>query len=103
MCPYRPREERGAACALAQPCGEARKLRRSTRRWKELPSRMAKRRLTEQAMTAKRIETDSMGEVEVDAERRWGAQTQRSLEHFRISGERMPIELIHALAAIKRA
>ena len=54
-------------------------------------------------MTAKRIETDSMGNIEVDANRYWGAQTQRSLEHFRISGERMPIELIHALAAIKRA
>lgn len=54
-------------------------------------------------MTAKRIETDSMGDIEVDASRRWGAQTQRSLDHFRISGERMPLELIHALAAIKRA
>src|SRR5258705_694861 len=54
-------------------------------------------------MAATRTETDSMGEVQVDADRRWGAQTQRSLEHFRISGERMPIELIHALASIKRA
>ena len=44
-----------------------------------------------------------MGPVEVDADRRWGAQTQRSLEHFRISGERMPHELLMALAAIKRA
>ncbi len=44
-----------------------------------------------------------MGPVEVDADRRWGAQTQRSLEHFRISGERMPRELLMALAAIKRA
>ncbi len=51
----------------------------------------------------KRIEVDSLGEVEVDAARLWGAQTQRSLEHFRISTERMPLELIHALAAIKRA
>jgi len=54
-------------------------------------------------MTATRTETDSMGEVQVDARRRWGAQTQRSLEHFRISGERMPIELVRALASIKRA
>src|SRR4051812_32363591 len=54
-------------------------------------------------MTSRRIETDSMGPVEVDADRRWGAQTQRSLEHFRISGERMPRELLMALAAIKRA
>jgi len=52
---------------------------------------------------ANRIETDSMGPIEVDAERLWGAQTQRSLEHFRISGERMPRELIAALVAIKRA
>jgi fumarate hydratase class II len=53
--------------------------------------------------TRKRIETDSMGPIEVDADRRWGAQTQRSLEHFRISGERMPIELLRALAMVKRA
>jgi len=52
---------------------------------------------------AKRIETDSMGEIEVDVDRLWGAQTQRSLEHFRISTERMPPELIQALASIKRA
>jgi fumarate hydratase class II len=51
----------------------------------------------------KRIETDSMGPIEVDAERLWAAQTQRSLEHFRISGERMPRELILALVSIKRA
>jgi fumarate hydratase class II len=52
---------------------------------------------------ATRIETDSMGPIEVDADRLWGAQTQRSLEHFRISGERMPRELIAALVSIKRA
>ena len=51
---------------------------------------------------SKRIETDSMGDIEVDAERLWGAQTQRSLEHFRISGERMPRELVAALVSIKR-
>ncbi|HJV63858.1 MAG TPA: lyase family protein, partial [Albitalea sp.] len=50
-----------------------------------------------------RIETDSMGEIEVDAERLWGAQTQRSLQHFRIGQERMPPELIDALVRIKRA
>src|SRR5215470_4518407 len=50
-----------------------------------------------------RIETDTLGPVEVDAARYWGAQTQRSLENFRIGGERMPRELIHALAAIKKA
>ncbi|MEW6165918.1 MAG: class II fumarate hydratase [Pseudomonadota bacterium] len=54
-------------------------------------------------MNATRIERDSCGEIAVPAARLWGAQTQRSLEHFAISGERMPAELIHALAAVKRA
>jgi fumarate hydratase class II len=54
-------------------------------------------------MTATRIERDSFGEVAVAVERLWGAQTQRSLEHFRISTERMPAELILALASVKRA
>jgi len=50
-----------------------------------------------------RIEHDSFGPVEVPAERLWGAQTQRSLEHFRISNERIPAELIRALVRVKRA
>jgi len=50
-----------------------------------------------------RIERDTFGEIRVPADRLWGAQTQRSLENFRISGERMPIELIRALAKVKRA
>src|SRR5690349_9225016 len=50
-----------------------------------------------------RIERDSMGEIAVPAERYWGAQTQRSLENFRIGGERMPREIVHALAVIKKA
>ncbi|MFO7190173.1 MAG: class II fumarate hydratase [Pseudomonadota bacterium] len=52
---------------------------------------------------AYRIERDTFGEIEVPAERLWGAQTQRSLQHFKISGERMPAELIRALALVKRA
>jgi fumarate hydratase class II len=52
---------------------------------------------------ATRTETDSMGPIEVDAERYWGAQTQRSLENFRIGTERMPREVIYALALIKKA
>jgi len=52
---------------------------------------------------APRIETDSFGEIAVPGERLWGAQTQRSLEHFAISGERMPAELLRALAQVKRA
>ena len=50
-----------------------------------------------------RREHDSMGGIEVPDERRWGAQTQRALEHFRISTERVPEELIRALAEVKRA
>jgi fumarate hydratase class II len=50
-----------------------------------------------------RIEKDTFGPIEVPGERLWGAQTQRSLEHFRISGERMPAEIVRALASIKRA
>jgi fumarate hydratase, class II len=54
-------------------------------------------------MSGARIEKDTFGPIEVPAERLWGAQTQRSLEHFRISGERMPAEIIQALAWVKRA
>ena len=50
-----------------------------------------------------RTERDSFGTIEVPADRLWGAQTQRSLEHFHISSERMPEEIIIALAAVKRA
>ncbi|MBN9507270.1 MAG: class II fumarate hydratase [Altererythrobacter sp.] len=50
-----------------------------------------------------RIETDTMGEIAVPADRLWGAQTQRSLENFRIGGERMPPGVIRALAIVKRA
>ena len=50
-----------------------------------------------------RKETDSMGAVEVPADRYWGAQTQRSLEHFKIGGERFPREMIRALALVKKA
>ena len=50
-----------------------------------------------------RTEHDSMGPIEVEEARYWGAQTERSLRNFRIGGERMPRELIHALALIKKA
>jgi fumarate hydratase, class II len=53
--------------------------------------------------TGHRIESDSMGEIEVPADRYWGAQTQRSLENFRISGERMPVALVKALGVQKLA
>jgi len=50
-----------------------------------------------------REERDTMGVVEVPAEALWGAQTQRSLQNFKISNERMPVALIVALAKVKRA
>ena len=50
-----------------------------------------------------RIEKDTMGEVNVPADRYWGAQTQRSKQNFRIGGQRMPIEVIHAFAVLKKA
>ena len=49
-----------------------------------------------------RQETDSFGPIAVPADVLWGAQTQRSLENFRIGHERMPLEIIHALGQIKR-
>lgn len=54
-------------------------------------------------MSAPRTERDSSGAIEVPAERLWGAQTQRSLVYFDISCERMPEEIILALAEVKRA
>lgn len=50
-----------------------------------------------------REEKDTMGTVQVPADRFWGAQTQRSLENFKIGGDRMPIEVIHAFAILKKA
>jgi len=50
-----------------------------------------------------RTETDSMGAVEVPADRYWGAQTQRSLENFKIGGERMPAPLVRAFGLQKKA
>jgi len=54
-------------------------------------------------MSGTRTEKDSFGPIEVPADRLWGAQTERSRRFFRISGERMPLAVIHALARIKRA
>ena len=50
-----------------------------------------------------RIETDSIGEILVDSDRLWGAQTQRSLENFKIGTDKMPIEIIRAITIIKKA
>lgn len=54
-------------------------------------------------MTQYRIETDSMGEIKVDDKRYWGAQTERSLSNFKIANQKMPMEVIMALAIIKRS
>ena len=50
-----------------------------------------------------RIETDSLGEIKVPKNKLWGAQTQRSLEHFAIGSELIPLRVIYALALIKKA
>jgi fumarate hydratase, class II len=52
---------------------------------------------------ATRIETDSMGAIEVPAEHYWGAQTQRSLHHFDISSDTMPAGIVRAFGVLKRA
>jgi fumarate hydratase class II len=49
-----------------------------------------------------RTETDSLGHIEVDNQYYWGAQTQRSINNFKIANQKMPIELIRALAIVKR-
>jgi fumarate hydratase, class II len=53
--------------------------------------------------TGTRREHDSLGDVEVPADRYWGAQTQRSLEHFNIGNDRMPAEVYHAYGYVKKA
>ena len=54
-------------------------------------------------MTSMRQETDSLGVVEVPADKLWGAQTQRSLEHFSIGQDLIPREMITAYATLKKA
>ena len=54
-------------------------------------------------MTEVRRETDSLGVVEVPADKLWGAQTQRSLEHFSIGQDLIPREMITAYAILKKA
>src|ERR1700739_4302979 len=54
-------------------------------------------------MTGTRVETDSLGQVEVPADKLWGAQTQRSLEHFSIGHDLIPREMVDAYATLKKA
>jgi len=58
---------------------------------------------TAMAPTKMRVETDSLGKVEVPADKLWGAQTQRSLEHFSIGADLIPREMISAYAILKKA
>ncbi|MDE2988246.1 MAG: class II fumarate hydratase [Chloroflexota bacterium] len=54
-------------------------------------------------MSQIRVESDTMGTIEVPADRYWGAQTQRSLENFKIGGERMPRSILRAMGIVKHA
>src|SRR5436190_20462342 len=54
-------------------------------------------------MSATRTETDTFGPIEVPADRYWGAQTQRSLQNFKIGWEKQPIPIVRALGVVKRA
>ena len=54
-------------------------------------------------MSEIRVESDTMGNIEVAADRYWGAQTQRSLENFKIGGERMPRSILRAMGIVKHA
>src|ERR687886_13721 len=58
---------------------------------------------TEQRAVRTRVESDSMGEVEVRSDRYWGAQTERSLHHFNIGFDVMPREMVRALGLLKKA
>lgn len=49
-----------------------------------------------------RVERDSMGEMQVPADRYWAAQTQRSFQNFKIGGEKMPVEIVHAFGILKK-
>jgi fumarate hydratase, class II len=68
-----------------------------------MPKKRSQQRSNHRQRTRARIETDTFGPIEVPADRYWGAQTERSHRNFRIGEERMPREIIHALAIIKRA
>ncbi|HEY8380677.1 MAG TPA: class II fumarate hydratase [Microvirga sp.] len=58
---------------------------------------------TAPSQTATRTESDTFGPIEVPSAQLWGAQTQRSIQNFRIGTERMPLPLVHALALVKQA
>src|SRR5947199_1547798 len=70
--------------------------------WKRMNSSMSKEG-TEKSAQAVRVETDSMGGIEVPSDKYYGAQTQRSLIHFNIGHDTMPREMIRALGILKKA
>lgn len=69
---------------------------------KDLQIRLHKRKFQFSKSNDTRNETDSMGKIKVTSDRYWGAQTQRSIEHFSIGNNPMPLEIIHSLALIKK-
>ncbi len=75
---------------------------RDSRKVDKMSEALANKKL-EATSERSRIETDSMGEIEVPADKYWGAQTQRSLIHFNIGDDRMPREMIRALGILKKA
>src|SRR4051794_26031913 len=64
---------------------------------------MAEAATARRTKTRTRTESDTFGPIEVPADQYWGAQTQRSIENFRIGTERIPQPLIRALGVVKRA
>jgi|SRR5579875_1112851 len=78
-------------------------MRTPTRRWKGQEALSATTEVEHLTMTSHRIERDSMGELEVPADALWGAQTQRAVQNFPVSGRRMPRAFIRALGLIKQA
>jgi fumarate hydratase class II len=64
---------------------------------------VARVRTSRTASSRTRIESDAFGDIAIPADRLWGAQTQRSLENFRIGTELMPIGIVHAFGVIKQA
>src|SRR6202040_676337 len=64
---------------------------------------MARSKSSSPSKSATRTETDSFGPIEVDADRYWGAQTERSRQNFRIGHDRMPMAIIRALGIVKLA
>jgi fumarate hydratase class II len=98
MAVKKPASARKAKPAATKPAA-------SKRPAKSVAARPAPQRKAEPAAPANafRVEKDSMGEVQVPAARMWGAQTQRAVENFAVSGRPMPARFLHALAAVKWA